>query len=509
MKKLLLLLIIISLLLTMVSCKEDPVTVAVEDTFAIYLASNDSIREYGYYDTENLQISGEPIITGEDVRQYFWDQHVIELNGSFMEKLFYENAEGYESFEINIKGLRQYDSGGSRLLTASQNMCFIVVVNGRKIYSGTFPSGPLLPETDEQLVIGDIGEDKLALVFSGMDYDVRNNDSVYEYFLNNSKIGQMTGTESNEMVAELQEKLAETEKQYLDLQTMYEELLQSSDEAYNDYKDATINWLENRLDLYMLETQEGSAYERFTNGLLGLDLSDTDSVGDAWELFEYNAVASTEKNDRMFNALEELYYVVIDSIPIYNTIDEIDEEFIKKAEENWITVKTSGSKITAYPITGKLRENLGIYLSPQLNEYLLIKDFESTILNAAEADDVIWDNDLVVSVDDIGHLIYMWKNFSVEFPYSYPFNFKARARSEYLMDIYLGKTELSESPLYFEDTLVLKDEAKASYERFIVEYIDSPYYEIILEIYRLLKENEFIFTQKVDEYISNLDYDNY
>ncbi len=259
----------------------------------------------------------------------------------------------------------------------------------------------------------------------------------------------------------------------------------------------------------MLETQEGLNFKKFSESLLELNLSKVESIGEAADIFRQTAVASTEKNDRMFNIFEEMYYVIIKGISIYNSIDEIDNDFINLAADNWITVDTTGGKISAYPSVGKLRENFGVFLSPQLNEYLLIKDLERGVMDAAEIEDVFYGDELKVELDFVAEFINLWKEYTINYPYTYPFNFKAQMRSEKLIDVYIGKIEFLESPIYEEETMIIKDKARESYELFLEEYKESPYYELISTFYNVLKDNAFIYSMEVEEFIKNVDYDNY
>lgn len=492
----------------MVSCRAPAETIISKPDFEIYLATTESVREFGYYDTDNLILNSEPVLTGDDIRIYFWPAHIIEVNGSFMQKISENASAGYDSFDMDQNGLRRYLSGGSRILEASQNMCFVVVVNGEKLYSGTFPSGQILSPEEESVILGDIADDRIAVVFTDSTYDVRNNDKVYEFFKNANKLGQMSGEDSSEMVLDLQNRLEESEDKYLDLLKQYNDL-KSGINIRTDYRNATIEWLKNRLDLYALETQEGSAYKQFSDGLLELDLSKVESIGIAADIFRRTAVASTEINDRMFNVFEELYYVVIDGIPRYNSIDEINEAFVSNAANNWISVEIEGGKINAYPSVGKLRENFGVFLSKALNDYLLLSDLERGVLNSAGTPDYINEGNIAVDINDIAEFLYLWEKFTWDYPYSYPFNFKSQSKSEDLMDIYIGLNSVSVSDLYDSETYAIKDEVRLSYENFIMNYPKSQYNRLIQEYYGVLKDNGFIYTQDVLEYVKNINYEDY
>jgi hypothetical protein len=509
MKRIIHLLLVLALVIIMVSCTPEPEPEPWKDSFEIYITSTEGIRDFGYYDVENLSASGAPVITGDDIRNYYWDQHLIELNGSFLEKLAAADTSGYNEYDDTV-GYRQYTTGGSKFLGTGQYMGFMVVVDGAKVYSGTFPVGTASPQEQQTLILVDFSDDKIALVFNGDGFDIRNNDLVYDYFNKKGKLAQMTGDDSSEIVNELQERLESSEERYSELKKAYDELAAGAVVPEGpDPKAATIDWLERRLELYMRETQESGAYKVFGDRLLALDLSDVESIGEGADIFRQTAVANTEANDRMFNIFEEFYYTVIDAIPVYNSIADINGDFIRSAAENLVTITTENGVISAFPTVGGLSGTFGIFLSPQLNEYLLILDIERGILTSAGTSEAVEGGALVISHNATGELAYLWKRFTIDYPYTYPFNFKAADLSEYYMDIYIGKTGFTESPIYEGENLAVRESVKESYEEFIAEYTDSPYHPLVSDFYKVLSDNSFMFTQEVDEFINGVDYRNY
>jgi hypothetical protein len=115
----------------------------------------------------------------------------------------------------------------------------------------------------------------------------------------------------------------------------------------------------------------------------------------------------------------------------------------------------------------------------------------------------------MISLDEAGELAYLWKGFCADYPYTYPFNFKAVDLSEHYMDIYIGRKSFTESPIYDTETLAINESAKESYEEFIAEYADSPYHPLVSEFYNVLSDSSFVFSQEVDEFINAVDYRNY
>ena len=120
MRKYILTVILFSLVLSMAACTSEKEPVLIEDTFEIYLATTESVRNYGYYDTEKLILEAEPVITGGDIRHYYWEQHSIELNGSFLGKLHGTDLRSYDYYESGDDGFRHYTTGGSKFLYSGQ-----------------------------------------------------------------------------------------------------------------------------------------------------------------------------------------------------------------------------------------------------------------------------------------------------------------------------------------------------------------------------------------------------
>ncbi|MFO7612454.1 MAG: hypothetical protein R6W99_08255, partial [Clostridia bacterium] len=382
MKRIITVFISLILLISVTGCVENNEP-AQADTFGIFLATTESVREYGYYDVENLILESTPVITGEDVRSYYWAEHIIEISGSFAEKLFNEDQDpSYETFDVGAYGFRQYKKGGSRLLGTGQYMCFVIVVNGEKIYSGTFPGSPMMPAENEDVVLGDISEERLAIAYNGTGFDIRNSDAVYDYFNTLGKIETITGETGDILVLDLQNRLEASTAKYEKLEQENHSLSQrlANVAALISRRDAIIKWQNNRLVIYMEETQEGAAHEEFSRRLSLLDPTDPGSIGIAADYLRQLAVSSKYENDRMFNVFEEYYDAVIEGIPGYNRIEGIDAEFTALCNANGIIISVEGGYISAAAKPSYLRVNFELLLSEILNEYLIIRDYEAGLL---------------------------------------------------------------------------------------------------------------------------------
>lgn len=503
------------LILTITACEktEEPEEISEpDDGFSIYLATNESVREFGYYDTKNLEPDGEPVLTGEDVRIYYWESHSLELKGSFIQEVYGRNDDSFDEYTIDSNGFRSYEKGGSRILGSGQYMAFIVVSEGEKLYSGTFPGSTVMPSGDEPVVLGDVSDNRIQIQFSGEGFDKRNQDMVYGYFKQVGKITDQAAPGTEDMLADFRKQLDELTNEYDELDSKYNALLENGTESPADEATAVetlVKWQKRRLDLYIIETQEGDVHGEYSDLLHELDLSKPESIPVAADYFWQMAGFDVFSNDRMFNVFEELYDTVIDSIPIYYSMTQIDSDFIDKALSVGIEVSIESGEITAVPLSSYLRANFELYLSDVLNEYLLLRDYEQGMANNGEGIYIFDDERIYVSMDDISDIIYRWKMFSDTYPNSYPYNIKARLRAEELLSIYLGKTQLEQSGVYDNENMELTKEAKDSYIRFIKEYRDSAYYDLISELFIVLEASGFRLDGDVLEYLKNIDFGEY
>ncbi len=509
MKKTIIPILILSIILSSMtaSCDTQPED-SVESTFEIYLATAESAREFGCSSIEKLVLEEEPVITGEDIRSYYWEQHVVEVTSEFAKEVYEKDNDQYDEYSIDENGLRQYEKGGSRLLGSAQYMCFVVVVDGKRVYSGTFTGSTYVPQTPDEIIIGDVAENRFAIIYNVGGFDRRNDDAVYEYFKDAGKMEKIPEDISEQMLEEMQNRIDAFESRYALLQERYDALEDKVDDYEDelDAREALEDWQRERLRLYMLETQENSGHEAFCRLLEGLDMTDVGSISKAADFFRQSATSSDYVNDRMFNVFEEFFNIVIEGIPVYNGFDEIDEEFISSAYSNGVVVSVEGGRISAAPRNSYLKANFELFLSEELNEYLSIIEFELSIAKNNDAMGIVENNNLSIDMKGLADLIYRWGKFAKERPYNFPFNYKAKEKAERYMDIFIGRESMDESPVYDIQSGELLDEAKEAYLHFINKYKDSTYYEIITELYVLLEGNAFIFNDDIKEYVKALDF---
>lgn len=513
MKKILAVLISISIIMAISGCANNEISEEETETktFEIYLAQTESVREYGYYDLDNLILQEKPVLTGTDIRKYYWNSHTIELTGDFIEKLYQMNKDSYIEFNIDSDGFRSYVKGGSRFLGSAQYMAFVVLVNGERVYSGTFPGSPVMPVEGEALILGDISDDRLQIKFNGEGFDIRNQDAVFNYFNDENKISEELVSESDSTIEDLRKQLEDLKNKNSELESIYNDLLSASGNTTSDEKrlQALVSWQKARLNLYTIETQEGDQHRYFCDLLNRLDPSSIASVRVAADYFRQSAGSDYYFNDRLFNVFEEFYNTVIMGIPLNYTMAEINESFISSAKAAGIEVQISNGYIEASPAPSFLRANFELFLSDILNEYLILKDRELAMILESDHVFAADDENLFISVNQVADLVYSWKNFSDSYPNNYPFNIKARLKAEKYLSIYIGKTEFEQSPIYDNETLELKSEVKESYKQFLNEHKNSSYYPLIADLFIILEGSGFILNTDVNNFIENSDFSLY
>ena len=114
-----------------------------KQSFEIYLVKRSDADTNGYQDGEvrdinHYELAEKPIITDKDIVRYHWNNHEIEFTKEFIEKQYTLNPD--------IKAPVAYGNGniynlysGCKLLNTNSRDSFVIVVNGKRIYSGTFP----------------------------------------------------------------------------------------------------------------------------------------------------------------------------------------------------------------------------------------------------------------------------------------------------------------------------------------------------------------------------------
>lgn len=107
-------------------------------SFDIYLIKGENKQIYS--DNESIQLEDTPIITDKDILCYHWDTHEIEVTQEFMDKHKITDKENEQLMSDGTGGKYPRISGGCSLLNTKYTDRFAVVVDGKIIYTGGFPT---------------------------------------------------------------------------------------------------------------------------------------------------------------------------------------------------------------------------------------------------------------------------------------------------------------------------------------------------------------------------------
>ena len=507
-KKIVLLLIIVSCILVLFSCEKQDENVIEEEKFEIYFATLESVKEYGYYDFEKLELEEEPILTDEDIRAYYWKTHEIEITSTYLDKL---NKIESNNVLFDDNGVyRQYEKGGSKLLQSVQYDCFVIVVGGEKVYSGTFSYSPVMSYSTEKIIAADVSNTSFKILYSGQGEDVRNVDSIYNFFNDKGKLQVTDANDLEKKIEELENNIEVLVNKNQELQSENWSLINQYNELVNDkkYYESISNWLESRVKWYMVETLEDITIRNYSDYILILDQSDIDTINGAGDRFRKNANDEKWNNDRMFNLFETYYYSVMKNLEKTLVTEDITEEVLTKGLKNGIIFSIKNNKVVVRPKEGYLLSNYSPYLTESTNEYLKTLDYEISIMNKNSVDSVIENAEIKIPLDDFVDLIIKIENYTYNYGYynNMPYFYKGREKLLFYFNIYIGKIHLSNSPVYNEDKS-LSVNYKDSYINTLIKYPNTETGKMINELYNLLILNNYYRDLGIEEFYQKSKYD--
>lgn len=140
-----------------------------------------------------------------------------------------------------------------------------------------------------------------------------------------------------------------------------------------------------------------------------------------------------------------------------------------------------------------LLENMQACLSGPMMEFMHEFDLEARN-NAVQGEA------LNISLDELERRLLFWENFLLENP---EFILRDEANTTYHFFLSLYMTGTGTSRAFSPDQLQFNPEYKKSYER-ILKKTASPTADFIKGYYHVLKENNFFYSTKVDEYINTV-----
>jgi len=503
-KSIILIISITIIIFSLTSCKKEEKVVTPKDKFEIYMATFESVKEYGFYDYKNLVLLDKPIITDEDIRAYYWINHEIEVTSTYMDKILREGHTD-NSLYMDKGNYRQYEKGGSKILNSYQYDCFVVVVNGVKIYSGTFPYSPIFSYQQEKLIIGDVSDTSFKIIFKEKDgLDPRNSDAIYNFFKKQGKLRVNDVNNLEGRITELEDNITKLINEKAVLESKNEVLqndLKKLKSEKNSYKNS-LTWLEDRVYWYMKETTDPEITKHYSDFLLGQDFNDIKSINIAGDVFRKNITINKYDNDRLFNLFETYYYATIKNLENTLVPQDITEKEIHLGIENGIKFSIANNHVNIYPIKGYLKDNYGDFLTGGTNKYLDALDYESNIMNKNNVNTIISNDKISIPLNEFVDIILYWEDYSYNYGFklfSMPFRFKGSEKLLYYFNIYSGKVLLKNSLVYNENKK-LSDDFHSSYLDTIKRYPDSETGKLITELLDLLTKNGFSRDINIEEF---------
>ena len=129
-------------------------------------------------DINSLVLEDKPILTDEDILQYDWTNQIIEVTKE------YAAAKGISDNDWS----KRVVSGGSAILNSDSKGAFVVIVNGKRIYSGGFKLGVNSSLCPSEIGIEDISKNKIKIWNLKDNSDPRKYKEVYYFFKEKGKL---------------------------------------------------------------------------------------------------------------------------------------------------------------------------------------------------------------------------------------------------------------------------------------------------------------------------------
>ncbi len=502
--------ILLSILVLTVGCEKAIEEQPTVNSFEIYLATLESVSEFGYFDYENLVLEENPILTDNDIRAYYWMNHEIELTSTYIDKIN-DNPGGNVLYQDN-GSFRQYEQGGSRLLKAFQYDCFVIVINGERVYSGTFSYSPIMSYPQEPLIIGDISNTSFQFIFTGIGEDPRNTDVMYNYFLSEDKLRINDANNLEKRIEELErtiDTLLDEKVILLDDKELLLEQLSKSQDAKSYYENLS-RWLNERVYWYMVEvTPKNTLTNKYSFYLSSLNQLDFDSVSEA-------AMANSEyindlpwDRDRLFNLFETYYYSVMHTAELNIQVADLTDALLQKAEANGILLYDSDGVVIALPKPGYLLNGFSIFITKATEQYLHSVDLETNMILDSGNYQLVKNGAITLSLNKLADLIIIWEDYCYNYGLKYlnlPYHYKGAERVVRYFNYYTGKTYMLNNPV-FNESKELSESFKISYEYTIFTYPDSKTGIMVNEFYTILQDNSFVRDLRIDDFYMSSKYD--
>ena len=129
-------------------------------------------------DINSLLLEDKPVLTDKDILKYDWTNHEIEVTKEYV------SSNGISADDWS----KRVVSGGSAILKSDYKGSFVIVVNGKRVYSGGFPLYMESSQSPSEIGIRDIANYKIRIWNSKAYSDVRNNKDIYNVFKSKGKL---------------------------------------------------------------------------------------------------------------------------------------------------------------------------------------------------------------------------------------------------------------------------------------------------------------------------------
>lgn len=272
-----------------------------------------------------------------------------------------------------------------------------------------------------------------------------------------------------------------------------------------------------------IEGKIAKKYEQFLNSLSQKDVSSITQGIDTYKAYT-SMVTKKSVNDDMFRFFRKYYEKVLSNQVFTETEQALLQEHMQNYENELYDLKNA-DKISNSALKNKiyilkqngfriaasegqnyidedayfLLSNFGDTVTEGINEFLSIRSKE---IKEGFSEDA----SLMISWNQISDRIIDWDNYLKRYS-SYPESKEVKAIIDTIyLPAYL--TGMDNTPAFDWETKILNDDLKKSFKRFIENYQNSTYYQVINEYYDILKKNNFVLNDEVEYFLKRKGFNN-
>ena len=231
-----------------------------------------------------------------------------------------------------------------------------------------------------------------------------------------------------------------------------------------------------------------------------------DDIPSALELLRIFKSLATEgaTNDALFIEYEETMQSISESLNETIMDDPPDEETISAAIENGFLLIDEADYSHYILRPDFFCDTFSPYVSTPIKDMLELRKKHYYF---ADEHDFIENSTLMVTLDQLAEMIIDWENYLKQYVDTVKITDIAY-NLDYYLKVYVGSNQIENSGFYVDMgvdengdiILALADEPKQSYMRFIENFPDSLYHPIISELYQIYKDNNFLYTVKIETF---------